>query len=114
MTTLNERRATRPGNRENIDRIKAEMYQEAQHYRLRTLREEVGMTQVSLAGEIGVGQNRISQMEHGKIASARISTLRKYLQALGADLEVSVKRADGTRVPLDLDDDVETRDLAGA
>jgi len=32
-----------------------------------------------------------------------VETLQKYLQALNADLEIYVKRADGTRVPLDLD-----------
>lgn len=114
MATLSERRARRPGNRENIDRIKASMYQEAKHYRLRNLREEAGVTQVVLAKQIGVGQNRVSQMEHGKITSARVSTLRKYLQALGADLEISIKRPDGTRVLLDLEDDVESSDLADA
>ena len=101
MTTLDQRRTKRPGNRENIERIKAEMHRDTQLYRLRALREELGMTQVSLAGKIGVGQNRISQIEHGNISSARVETLRKYLQALNADLELYVIRADGTRVPLD-------------
>lgn len=101
MTTLNQRRTKRPGNRENIERIKAEMHRDTQLYRLRALREELGVTQVSLAGKIGVGQNRISQIEHGNISSARVETLQKYLQALNADLEIYVKRADGTRVPLD-------------
>lgn len=102
MTTLDERRAKRPGNRENIEQIKTEMRRETHLYRLRALREELGITQVSLAGKIGVAQNRISQIEHGNISSARVETLQKYLQALNADLEIYIKRADGTRVPLDL------------
>ena len=106
MSTLDQRRSKRPGNRENIERLKAEMHRETQLYRLRSLREELGVTQASLAGRIGVGQNRISQIEHGNISSARVETLQKYLQALNADLEIFVRRADGTRVPLDLDANV--------
>lgn len=90
------------------------LYQEAQHYRLRTWRDEIGMTQVSLAKKIGVGQNWVSHMEHGKIAHTRVSTLRKYLQALGADPEISTKRPDGTRAPLDLDHDLDLPNLADA
>lgn len=103
MSTLDERRAKRPGNRANVEQIKTQMHRETQFYRLRVLREELGITQASLAGKIGVGQNRISQIEHGNIMSARVETLQKYLQALDADLEIYVKRADGTRVPLNLE-----------
>lgn len=35
MTTLDQRRTKRPGNRENIDRIKTEMHRDTQLYRLR-------------------------------------------------------------------------------
>ena len=52
MTTLDQRRTKRPGNRENIERIKAEMHRDTQLYRLRALREELGVTQVSLAGKL--------------------------------------------------------------
>lgn len=45
-------------------------------------------TQGRLADLIGVGQNRISQMEHGQIVTARVETLRKYVEATGGELEV--------------------------
>lgn len=102
MTSLDELRARRPGNRARIDAVRAEMEHEAQVYRLRQLREEAGYTQGRLANLIGVGQNRISQMEHGQIVTARVETLRKYVEATGGELEVVVKKADGTRVPLAL------------
>lgn len=35
MTTLDQQRTKRPGNRENIERIKAEMHRGTQLYRLR-------------------------------------------------------------------------------
>lgn len=40
MTTLEDLRRRRPGNRENIDRIKADMYVDATAYRLRALPAE--------------------------------------------------------------------------
>lgn len=83
MTSLDDLRRRRPGNRENIDHIKAGMYADARAYRLRALRQDSGLTQASLANKIGVGQNRISQMENGHLASARVSTIQKYVDALG-------------------------------
>lgn len=101
MTTLNDIRR-RPGNRERIDAIKAEMDREVDRYRLRELREEAGYTQSTLADAIGVGQNRVSQMEHGQLGTSRVDTLRKYVEATGGELELSVKRPDGSRVLLGL------------
>ncbi len=71
-------------------------------YRLRELREEAGYTQSTLADVIGVGQNRVSQMEHGQLGTSRVDTLRKYVEATGGELELSVKRPDGSRVLLGL------------
>ncbi|HMS76419.1 hypothetical protein [Gordonia sp. (in: high G+C Gram-positive bacteria)] len=39
-------------------------------------------------------------MEHGQIATAQVSTPRKYVEATGGELELTAKRPDGTRVPL--------------
>ncbi len=102
MTTLDDMRRRRPGNRTRIDAIKAEMDREVAQYRLRELREAAGFTQTTLAAVIGVGQNRVSQMEHGELGTSRVDTLRKYVEATGGELEVSVKRPDGSRVLLSL------------
>lgn len=101
MTTLNDRLAKlSASDRAEVETHSEVMEREAAEYRLRELREDAGYTQTVLAGLIGVGQNRVSQMEHGQLAAARIATLRKYVEATGGELEVSVKRADGTRVSL--------------
>lgn len=100
MTTLDDWRKRRPGNREYQDRLLADMEREAAQYRLRELREDAGFTQTTLAKVIGVGQNRVSQMEHGELGSSRVDTLRKYVEATGGELELSVKRPDGSRVLL--------------
>ncbi|WP_343577268.1 helix-turn-helix transcriptional regulator [Mycobacterium sp.] len=102
MTTLDDLRRRRPSNRARIDAIKDEMDREVAQYRLRELRQDAGYTQTSLAAAIGVGQNRVSQMEHGNLATSRIDTLRKYVEATGSELEVVVKRPDGSRVLLRL------------
>lgn len=102
MTNLDDMRRRRPGNRPRIDAIKAEMDREIAHYRLRELREAAGFTQTTLAEAIGVGQNRVSQIEHGELSNSRVDTLRKYVEATGGELEISVKRPDGSRVVLNL------------
>lgn len=100
MTTLDELRARRPGSREYQDQLLAEMEQEVIRYRLRELRATAGYTQVALAAAIGVGQNRVSQLEHGDIGSSRVDTLRRYVEATGSELELTVKLPDGSRVVL--------------
>lgn len=102
MTTLDEMRRRRPGNRARIDAIKSEMDREVALYRLRELREAAGYTQASLAAAIGVRQNRVSQMEHGNLGTSQVDTLRKYVEATGGELEVVVTRPDGSRVSLSL------------
>ncbi|MBJ7462907.1 MAG: helix-turn-helix transcriptional regulator [Mycolicibacterium sp.] len=102
MTTLDDLRRRRPGNRARIEAVKDEMDREVARYRLRELREDACYTQTSLAAAIGVGQNRVSQMEHGNLGTSRVDTLHKYVEATGGELEVAVKRPDGSRVLLSL------------
>lgn len=40
---------------------------------------------------------RISQMAHGDLGTSRKDTLRKYVEATSGELEVSVRRPDGSR-----------------
>jgi transcriptional regulator with XRE-family HTH domain len=76
----------------------ARAWRNSRQYRLRELREDAGFTQTTLAKVIGVGQNRVSQMEHSELGSSRVDTLRKYVEATGGRLELSVRRPDGSRV----------------
>jgi DNA-binding XRE family transcriptional regulator len=54
---------------------------------LRAIRESLGMTQKDLAGKIEVDQGQLSRFERGQ--DMRVSTLRRYLGALGFDLEIA-------------------------
>ena len=57
--------------------------------RLTRLREEMGLTQTQMAELLSVKQASISQIENR--SDPRLSTLRRYVRALGGCLEVRVK-----------------------
>ncbi|BBY97538.1 hypothetical protein MFAL_10050 [Mycolicibacterium fallax] len=44
----------------------------------------------------------MGEMEHGNMGTSRVDTLRKYVEATGGELEVAVKRPDGSRVVLSI------------
>lgn len=57
------------------------------------------MSQAELAGRLDVTQGAISKLEHSE--DVRVSTLRQYLDALGARLElVAVIDEEDRRVPI--------------
>jgi transcriptional regulator with XRE-family HTH domain len=53
--------------------------------RLKTLRERAELTQQDLAVKAGLSVAVVSQIEQGKIADPRLSTLRALAEALGVD-----------------------------
>lgn len=72
--------------RAEVEAHKRRMVAEVRAYRLRELREEAGLTQVQLAERIGVGQRQVSKIENGDLDSARVGTVRGYLEAVGGEL----------------------------
>jgi DNA-binding transcriptional regulator YiaG len=91
----------RPGAAERLAAKRAETLEEIQLYELRH-REAV--SQVELAGRLDVTQGAISKLEHSD--DVRVSTLRQYLEALGARLElVAVFDDEDRRVPVHLGKD---------
>ncbi len=80
--------AKRPVDRERVDAHKEQMISEVRAYRLRELREQLGLTQEQLAERIGVGQRQVSKIERGDLDSARVGTIRKYLEAVGGELAI--------------------------
>jgi predicted transcriptional regulator len=63
-------------------------------YNLKELRTSCEYTQVELAKEINVSQAMISKLERGDISSAQISTLQRYVEALGGKLRISTEFGD--------------------
>ena len=98
FTKLREEDLARPGATERVARARAETLEEI---RLYELRHREAVSQATLAGRLEVTQGAISKLEHSD--DVRVSTLRQYLEALGARLElVAVFEDDDQRVPIHL------------
>lgn len=78
--------AKHPVDRANVEAHKERMLAEVRAFRLRELREEAGLTQQQLAERIGVSQRQVSKIEHGALDSAKVGTIRGYLEAVGGGL----------------------------
>lgn len=77
-------------DRQNVDRLKTEMIEAVEEYKLKEIRKTLGMTQTALASAAGISQNRVSDIENGRTSSLRIGTLSRYADALGCDVEIRI------------------------
>jgi DNA-binding XRE family transcriptional regulator len=73
-----------PEGRARVDEYKRVI---ADALALAELRAERGVSQRQVAGALGVSQANISRIEHEE--DVYLSTLRRYVAALGGELEVS-------------------------
>ena len=78
-------------------RVQAKVDDEIQAINMRRLREELGATQVEAAEKAAMTQPELSRLERG--SDFRLSTIRKYVNAMGGDLEI-VAVVKGKRIPL--------------
>lgn len=69
---------------------------------LQALREQRKVSQVALAALLGIRQPTVSKIERRE--DVALSTLRRYIEALGGTLQVTAQFADG-RFEIHLDDD---------
>lgn len=91
----------RPGYEERSTKLRAETLEEI---RLFELRRSEAVSQVEIAERLDITQAAISRFENSD--DVRVSTLREYLDALGARLElVAVFDNDSRRVPINLGKD---------
>ena len=65
---------------------------------LADLRKEVELTQAELAARVEISQAELSRAEAR--GDHKVSTIRRYLEALGFDLELVAVGTDGRRVKL--------------
>jgi len=68
-------------------RIQAEVEQELLEMNLQELRKAAGVTQADVAANTGMAQAEVSRTESRE--DHRLSTLRRYVKALGGELEVN-------------------------
>ncbi len=64
------------------------------------IRRARGMTQVTLASAMGVSQAQITKVEHQ--ADLYVSTLRRFVEAMGGQLELVARFPDGESVGVSL------------
>lgn len=96
---LHERILERPGALERLDALREETLREVGLYELRRSLE---ISQEDLAAELEISQSAISQLERAD--DLKLSTLRKYLEKLGARLELIAvfDTEDERAVPIDI------------
>jgi DNA-binding transcriptional regulator YiaG len=82
---------------DQIQQIDNAVEQELLEMDLRALREAVGLTQEELAQRVAITQSQLSKLERRE--DYRLSTLRRYVAALGGELEI-VAVVDGKRIRL--------------
>lgn len=71
---------------ERIARVRSEARAELRELTLRQLREEAGRTQVEMAELTEITQSALSRLERRD--DNPIETVRKYIEALGGELEL--------------------------
>lgn len=86
---------------ESQERIAARAAEVRQEITLAKLREELHVSQVQLAAALGISQPSVVKME--KVDNdPKLSTLKRYVAALGGELTLDVTLPDGKRIALHL------------
>lgn len=82
---------------EQIDEIRRDAALELVEMELGDLRRELGVTQEELASRMDASQSQLSKIENGE--DYYLSTLRRYIEALGATFEVCAN-IEGRRISI--------------
>ncbi len=91
-----------PGMAAKVAAVRAEMEQEDRIYamNLAMMRQAAALTQEELAHRLNIRQSAVARTERAQ--DLLLSTLRRYVESMGADVSVVVHLPDGKRVELDL------------
>ena len=97
LTTLDEKISALPaGERRKVGKRLKEII--AEDMTMRELRKAQHITQEAMAKKLGVKQEQVSRLE--RRTDMHISTLRKTIEAMGGELVLTAKFADGAPVRL--------------
>ncbi|MCW0937613.1 helix-turn-helix transcriptional regulator [Pantoea agglomerans] len=86
---------------ESRERIAKKVDAMRQVIALHMLREELNLSQTEMAYAMGVKQPTIARMEQAD-NDPRLSTLKRYVTALGGEISIDVKLPTGKRIAFDL------------
>ncbi len=84
--------------REAIEKRSAAIAEEMVQASLKELRQAAEKTQSQVADSMGLAQNAVSQLESR--ADLRLSTLSRYVEAVGGSMSVVIKLKNGQRFQL--------------
>ncbi|CAI2525461.1 helix-turn-helix transcriptional regulator [Serratia liquefaciens] len=95
MGTLKEMLASlTPDSRQRIEEMAEEMLLET---RLYEVREALDISQQTLANNLGISQPSVAAIEQ-RGNELKISTLKRYVEAMGGTLRLDIELPDGTHV----------------
>ncbi len=99
MATLKELMAQQSA--ESQERIAAKVEVMRRIVALNQLREELNVSQTELAAAMGVKQPTVAKIEQpGNVP--RLSTLKRYVSALGGELSIDVTLPNGKRIAFEI------------
>lgn len=99
MSTLNELLAKQ--SPETLAKIEARAEEIRREITLAKIREELNLSQTELAQTLGVSQPSIAKLENVD-NDPKLSTLKRYIKALGGELSIDVTLPNGKRIGLHL------------
>ncbi len=102
------RKAETPERRARINSKKKEILAEV---RLQDLRRARSMSQAMLAQAMDVAQSEVSKIEHR--TDVYVGTIRRYLEAMGGSLHITVVFPEGEEVEITQFSDIVDSRLAG-
>jgi transcriptional regulator with XRE-family HTH domain len=95
LTSAEELRRRRPPNRKRVASIKRGIELDIT---LNELRERRGITQEQVAAQLETSRPNVSRIERED--DVRMTTLQRYVMALGGELELVVRFPDGERLTI--------------
>lgn len=99
MATLKELMERQsPESQERIHQKTAELRRELALYRIR---EALEISQTEMSKEMGIAQPTLARMERNG-NDPKLSTLKRYVNALGGELSIDVKLPNGKRIVFDI------------
>ena len=95
LTSADDLRRRRAPNRKRVESIKRGIELEIA---LNELRERRGITQDQVAAQLETSRPNVSRIERED--DVRVTTLQRYVLALGGELELAVRFPDGERLTI--------------
>ncbi|AGS58970.1 TPA: helix-turn-helix domain-containing protein [Proteus mirabilis] len=86
---------------EALAKIEARAEEIRREITLAKIREELNLSQTELAQSLGISQPSIAKLENVD-NDPKLSTLKRYIKALGGDLSIDVTLPNGKRIGLHL------------